>query len=353
MRRGFNVYNMVKKLGVKVANLNKELAMINIVMTNRKILEQKLAGIKELKTQWYIGTKEAKAYLDAYERIHREPQEIANWINAQLPENAPYKATPERVVAAYNAVITFLIPWWEGWVAENREKTSEEDYEPNSLFEKAWVLYHQNRPEEQQEQWEGLESGPKGLRGGKNIILNIFANQNTLGPCDDGDARMLVASPLPIAEDFKKDLAKKINDSELAEECARELHHLYLERILDPECGYRIDFTSAFRRWQELERTEVDENYIYGEMILERITNDRVDHRLEYQRQIAILMARGAKNSDEVLEKLKEKIQKQDLRIEELPEPMTRLAMSIAKKLRMYYQIVARNRAFLDKYLQS
>src|SRR3989344_8480668 len=70
----------------------------------RAPLEQRLEQIKRIKYfhggHSYVGTQEALNYLRGLEQIETRPQEIADAVNAQLG-NAEYRATPERVVAAY------------------------------------------------------------------------------------------------------------------------------------------------------------------------------------------------------------------------------------------------------------
>jgi len=59
----------------------------------------KLYRIKELKSARYMGTAQAKALVDAQDRVEQVPLERAAEINRNLPASAGYKATPFRVYA--------------------------------------------------------------------------------------------------------------------------------------------------------------------------------------------------------------------------------------------------------------
>jgi hypothetical protein len=64
----------------------------------RKNLEGMLKEIQGLKSEKYIGTGEAWNYLKRVRALYENPQRVANAINEFLGSEAPYKATPERIL---------------------------------------------------------------------------------------------------------------------------------------------------------------------------------------------------------------------------------------------------------------
>ena len=70
-------------------------------MSDKEKLEAKLKGIKELKQQYYIGTQEAKEYMDSFSIIDDNPLNIANVVNHELFDPT-YSATSKRVIGVSN-----------------------------------------------------------------------------------------------------------------------------------------------------------------------------------------------------------------------------------------------------------
>jgi len=67
---------------------------------NFMVLEELLKEVKKLKSERYVGTKEALNYIRAKRELEERPRKITEEVNRQLGE-VNYQATPERIVAIH------------------------------------------------------------------------------------------------------------------------------------------------------------------------------------------------------------------------------------------------------------
>lgn len=74
-----------------------------------EFIKRKAQAVKELKAQYYIGTQDAKKYLDTFDLVDSEPKKWAEIVNSYLPEDAEYKATPERIIGLTSTIDDSLL----------------------------------------------------------------------------------------------------------------------------------------------------------------------------------------------------------------------------------------------------
>jgi len=227
----------------------------------RKRLEKQLTAIKNLKTHYYIGTGEAWRYINAEKIAERNAQKLTDEVNKRLPVDARYRATPHTLALS----LYVLKKSQENEFKEARKEAG------LSYIELMDAIKKDKSEESQQFMY---------LDGITDPYYNLFFfTQSLVG----------ISSPEDAAERLTK--------------CFQTFMESLGEEVIKQEQKIREDYER-----KKVLNTKKERNIlISATSIAKRVAHDRVEHRLEYVRQIAKLSAErlGAKTGQEAIDMAK------------------------------------------------
>ncbi len=237
-------------------------------------LEGMLRDVKEIKSDYYVGTKEAYEVLKEIQQIYSNPAKASATINDRLKALNPltYIATPERVAGITKTItqLVFEIESEDEFIQEYYGRFEDvPDFEIARKIDSLDLLEHISHS-------DFMFFNPEGI---PKAIYLFFADANSKSISSDEDfgknsvnllRREYEKSKNSIG--FKK---KKYCDN-------------FMDLLLSNLSETNWNYVLSKRGLGEIER-----NRIYGakanmriSTIVERVFRDKLDHRLEYRRQI-------------------------------------------------------------------
>ena len=254
----------------------------------KRYLEAKLAAVRELKSEYYIGTAEAKEYTDAIAKSETRPEYVSRSINSILGDNITYPATPQRVIGISDYIGNILSVTnpcgdyeMDGDLTGLVSKINELCH--SSLFSKITnTNWHRSAVLENNED-KSLEFA-EGLDDKEYIryLAKLFNDTNRRNLSSDKELGYIAASDII---NISSGLSAKPNIREYAIGAGKIIfaksiawNSLYPESMhFDDEHAYRIK-----KAVLDHEKKLV----ITSSNILERAMKDRVLNRIDYSRQV-------------------------------------------------------------------
>lgn len=243
-------------------------------MAGNNRLETKLRAIQQLKRDYYIGTQEAKDYLEAVAGVYENPKQSARLINDNLAQSGPvtYLATPERLAGLDELIINLTEKInFSDEMQVNREDMNEKKGCPDDYLSGEF------------ESFKFLEVGKKAFTNPKEtaeIFLPIFEYANHRGCSSNEEFKAMVVAF--IATEYNK-VKNKIDESRLLMH-SRE----YLGRLASNLLSCNFDAALSKEVYQEIENGALEDckHLLKTVSMVDRITRDQVTYKLEYRRGI-------------------------------------------------------------------
>ena len=262
-------------------------------MNDKEKLEAKLKGINELKQQYYMGTQEAKEYLDSFSIIDENPLSVVNTVNQEL-FNPTYSATPERVVGVMEVIRHAKTVFITDTITPNEAS--------NILLKVSSAIMADEYPEEPFNKYVDKEP----LKASDNIKTIATGNHCYVFQPTENHNRLLT-------DIFKHANRFKVNTDEgMLEATASYVHRQLseLRKFSEDKDLFDIDY----KIWQDQLIQECKEKDLFSKKtfkerqkgflvdrifvkglnfyrVLNRLCNDNVSNRFEYRRQIATIVA--------------------------------------------------------------
>lgn len=333
-------------------------------MNKEEKLKARLEAIQELKSRYYIGTSEAKDYLDAFISVEEKPMQLADMINRELPSNATYHATPERLVGfidLFSSIFNFrdhlsIQQEIQGFKLGVFSRIIRSFY-PIRIFERTYKSGIGGEiPEEEF----------------NNLLINLYKRANEA--CVKDDSRYIEKSMEFLIGEIENEI-RNLSDSdlkemiELCELTGFDRKRLYstLESVLvsSRERLKNFSFTkeSLMERKNEFLEYKNIHHINYG-TILDRIIRDQVENRLEYQRQVITLYAEASADFNEtgkvedlyngVKYHLKKAEQNHAKLVEyRAPEQLILTLDNLRKRNRTLLRMIVDDKNFLNRFLKN
>jgi|WetSurMetagenome_2_1015567.scaffolds.fasta_scaffold45507_2 hypothetical protein len=283
-----------------------------------KNLEGMLRAIQELKSEHYIGTKEAYKYLKESEHAYSNPSQIARIINARVSEkySLTFPATAEAISGLFRMMSYQRDPYEDEPSNEIEEESNEKSDNEESLSEDFDEKLFDDEP--------SLLT-LMGATGDANGLWGIFWIPNLV--IGTGDPRKKVGYFYPLyeranergvdsIEGFKRESINLYKEE--YEKIREDIENF--ERILDYDAlmdAFLYDLER--QKWdfsgEDLKKTRKLSKF-FSELeisipeIIERMIKDKVDHRLEYRRGVLCewLTRSDIKSYEDAIKMLEERI---------------------------------------------
>ena len=231
-----------------------------IFMINRN-LEGKLKAIQELKREKYVGTQSAWNYIKGVTALYENPLRISKAINERLEEQGTvyYPASPERIVG-----LGYYLPRFFTKI----ELESSDQKEPDEFTEEDYaILYLTDIP----------------LFSCIELITDKKENRNI---------EKLVDYLFPLFLESQSESMTNLDFAIKAIQYPEEIHQInevFRNAIYSKVSSSNWDNLFSLDNLRSLETKIKRDIFSYEILINDRVKlmmNDRVDHRLEYRREI-------------------------------------------------------------------
>jgi hypothetical protein len=260
--------------------------------TKRKRLNGMLEAIKDIKRDNYVGTKEAFDTLKEMQKARELPEEVSKHINETLEEtfssyDITYSATPERV----SGLIEILNKMeFDNMGLNEYIDNYEESYDYGDIG-------------------TGCDKKPDYIA---DRLKGFFIYSNLEGCTDDSDfgfkvSEYLIDRLLLAKENIPEELETSVNRYILKE----------IFKIMKDDWYENLSRQEMSRR-ESNDRRVIERFGLRNYNMVERLKRDRLDHRLEYRRQVLTkwLGERHIENYEQAIETADSSIQQRKERLE-------------------------------------
>lgn len=313
--------------------------------------KQMLENIKEIKSQYYVGTKEAFDVLKNIQKMYSNPVEISGIINAQFSKKyaMTYEATPERIVGLERSLI----------LCDNEAEiglNADEDQFISFQIYKESILGYVNRVLTDTEVHPFMGK----TRKAANAFYPFFANANKKRISGDEEFGEMIFEYIP----------HKVNQNWIKMVFERKSFYkgkgVFAEWLTAFLAGFKsIEWERALSK-QALRKHEREykENLFAFDLstvdIVQRLFRDQLDHRLEYRRAVGCKWLVGNRIEDygKAIVELEKKIAKrtekyQHIKEIDAPGTMIKHSENLIKECKFIRHVLGSDRNFFQRYLRS
>jgi len=304
--------------------------------------KKKLEDIKDLKrSPNYIGTADAVRYLHSFED-NLWPEEFADAINAELPEDADFKATPDRVLRTLYVC--------NGWLNDF------EVFPVDPSVDAGYIEKILGKPSvEAILRYNHKDKNPALLQIAKKLFGEISVPKDIGGEElteQERERSFYIATVRYIDKEFSiSKLFKQYNpDFPLQVD---EDSHVTDKTVIQFMSGLvNLDMVNSESFRSGLRRDSIDYN-----LFLQRIVRDQVDTRWDYGRQVALLCAGNRQDyasAKELIRQIHEvhatrKKRYANFQKMSVPEPILKHAETMVKESGALIRILENEKDFLNK----
>lgn len=262
-------------------------------------LERMLRAVQDIKTEYYVGTKEAYNTIKKLQEVREGPIKTAGYINRSLNrkfENPSYLATPERV-GGIEGVLFEAANYASQQFLNNEAELCPEYHLQNFDFFKVFRIE------------SDVDDKPE---NSAILLIPYFIQANKINAEEDSLFGI-------VFQDYLLKKYKEVRwriEEKMQPACdtymLRGLH--YLE---DTDWNNLLSEQSFNIREREIAKYIMASKISTGK-ILDRMLNDRIDHRLEYRRQVLCKWLRdcGFKDYEEAFSSNQELLKMREERLQ-------------------------------------
>jgi len=325
-------------------------------------LERILEHVKEIKSELYVGTKEAWNTIKALERIYFSLDYVVDKINLKLNDflkKICYKATPERIWGINDSLVEAT-----NIDGDNILGFKGEDIRRWAASCGAWRFNFDQRIE-----GIGFTYSDDDASLGRSVefFFPIFLKANEEKISSDTDLGSIFMS---ILKNDYENIRHKIKEDKLS--ACDEYITKFLQELATFDWQEELS-RSMFIQHIKYERGTIMDEELDIETIVKRVRYDRLDHKIEYRRSILAKFLTGQRIQDFVFEINKigllnyvnaQKIcvmavkqHQKTLRILQFDINNNKEAVKLAKENIDFYQFIlellAREKNWVDKFLKN